>query len=382
MATDPIRLSRQQLYDKVWSSAMYRVAAELGLSGRGLAKICGRHGIPFPGRGYWAQKAAGHFLRQPPLKPPKEAGEDILTFTRDSTAAVEKEAPELPAVPVQDQLSAPHPLVEATRKALRKTKTADDGRLHSTGAGALHVIVSAEAMDRALRILDALAKALESRGLTLRIESRDNQTRTIVEREEDSVILRLFECTTRSLRPLSPAQEKDKQRNPWKYSDPQYDFTPNGQLSIALGEGWSGSGLRRTWSDGKRTTLDRLLPKVVLGIEHQLDYEKNSREEREAAARQREEAERRRVAAAMRQFQADRRAEIVEEKVRYSRLAKEMREWSGQLRTEEVNELGAKWLEWAEGYAGRLEAASKSFPAFDAEPTYEDRRKYRMDSYW
>jgi hypothetical protein len=38
---------------------MARLAAEYGISGNGLAKICDRLKIPYPPRGYWAKKAAG-----------------------------------------------------------------------------------------------------------------------------------------------------------------------------------------------------------------------------------------------------------------------------------------------------------------------------------
>lgn len=62
--------TRQQLYDAVWADAMYRVAQRYGVSGVALAKICRRHNIPVPERGYWAKRAAGHAPAQPPLPQP------------------------------------------------------------------------------------------------------------------------------------------------------------------------------------------------------------------------------------------------------------------------------------------------------------------------
>lgn len=56
-----IKLTRQDLYDQVWTEPMQTLAARYGLSGVGLAKTCRRMNIPIPGRGYWARKAA----RQP-----------------------------------------------------------------------------------------------------------------------------------------------------------------------------------------------------------------------------------------------------------------------------------------------------------------------------
>ena len=60
-------LTRQQLYDRVWAAPMTQVAAELGLSGGGLAKICDRLLIPYPPRGHWARAKAGRASEPPPL---------------------------------------------------------------------------------------------------------------------------------------------------------------------------------------------------------------------------------------------------------------------------------------------------------------------------
>ncbi len=51
-----IVLSRQELYDRVWSRAVRTVAPELGVSDGGLKNICKRLDIPTPPLGYWAKK--------------------------------------------------------------------------------------------------------------------------------------------------------------------------------------------------------------------------------------------------------------------------------------------------------------------------------------
>jgi AcrR family transcriptional regulator len=52
-------LTRTELYLRVWSKPMAVVAAELGLSGNALAKICGRLLVPYPTRGHWVKVSAG-----------------------------------------------------------------------------------------------------------------------------------------------------------------------------------------------------------------------------------------------------------------------------------------------------------------------------------
>jgi hypothetical protein len=62
------RYKREELYEKVWAHPIQKVAKEYGVSDVALAKACKRRGIPLPGRGYWAKKAAGKPVpNRPPL---------------------------------------------------------------------------------------------------------------------------------------------------------------------------------------------------------------------------------------------------------------------------------------------------------------------------
>jgi hypothetical protein len=64
------RFNREELCDKAWSKPMRILAKEYGFSDVGLAKVCKKLGVPVPGRGYWAKKAAGRIVPQKPgLRP-------------------------------------------------------------------------------------------------------------------------------------------------------------------------------------------------------------------------------------------------------------------------------------------------------------------------
>ena len=67
-----LTLTRSELFERVWSTPMMTLAAEWGLSDRGLAKACRRVRIPVPPRGYWARREAGQKVRRPPLPSLKE----------------------------------------------------------------------------------------------------------------------------------------------------------------------------------------------------------------------------------------------------------------------------------------------------------------------
>ena len=63
-------VSREALYEAVWTDAVTLVAPRYGLSDVGLVKICKKLGIPVPPRGYWAKIKAGrptHKLQLPSL---------------------------------------------------------------------------------------------------------------------------------------------------------------------------------------------------------------------------------------------------------------------------------------------------------------------------
>ena len=57
-----MHISRGELYSAVWTKPIQKLAAELGLSDVGLAKVCRRESIPVPPRGYWQKLAAGSVL--------------------------------------------------------------------------------------------------------------------------------------------------------------------------------------------------------------------------------------------------------------------------------------------------------------------------------
>jgi hypothetical protein len=64
---EDVKLTREDLYERVWAEPMRTLAQRYGLSDVGLAKTCKRLRVPVPGRGYWARKAAGHKVKQLPL---------------------------------------------------------------------------------------------------------------------------------------------------------------------------------------------------------------------------------------------------------------------------------------------------------------------------
>jgi hypothetical protein len=123
ISKQPVTVPRDRLYEEVWTTSMQKLAARYGISGNGLAKICCRLQVPYPGRGHWARKAVGQKVRQtrlpekaadmpdavtirptPPTPPPPTLSPELAA----SLAAAREEVGRL-AVP--KRLTKPHPIV-------------------------------------------------------------------------------------------------------------------------------------------------------------------------------------------------------------------------------------------------------------------------------
>ncbi len=90
-----IVLTREELYDRVWSTPMQKLALEFGLSDVGLAKVCKRHKIPRPSRGYWAKLESGKKVQKFPLIQAKDASLSCIHFRLTTAREEPKEEPPL-----------------------------------------------------------------------------------------------------------------------------------------------------------------------------------------------------------------------------------------------------------------------------------------------
>lgn len=184
--TSPLKLSREDMYELVWSKPMRDLAKDFGISDVALAKRCKSLGIPVPGRGYWARVDAGQTPHKPKLpKREREWGDDhaltvpvapAATEENDATAGNE-DKPAADAVDtMQTRIGAIrlealtsilelHPAVKRTARELKHPRRSELTFDRGEKTGPLVPIeVSAESLDRALLLADLLLRASESLG--------------------------------------------------------------------------------------------------------------------------------------------------------------------------------------------------------------------------
>jgi len=82
MDSDIVKLTREELYQMVWSKPVTKWAKEFGLSDVGFAKICKKMKVPLPGRGYWAVVQKGLKLTRPILKPIHDSKQSVVEIRK------------------------------------------------------------------------------------------------------------------------------------------------------------------------------------------------------------------------------------------------------------------------------------------------------------
>jgi len=158
-------LTRQQLYDRVWSTPAWKLGPELGLSGRGLAKRCAREGIPVPQRGYWAKLLVGKATKRTPL-PEVLPGTAIERPTGDEIARTPTSA----RAGTQQRIRRPedrpsrHPLLIDVQQYFDAARVSMAGYLRPRKRLMLDLSVSQSALPRALEVANTLYLDLEDRG--------------------------------------------------------------------------------------------------------------------------------------------------------------------------------------------------------------------------
>ena len=75
------KTTRLELYQEVWSKSLLQLSKKYSMSDRGLAKLCKRHKIPTPPRGYWAKVESGVKAHKTKLPKPSDNPEIIIRAT-------------------------------------------------------------------------------------------------------------------------------------------------------------------------------------------------------------------------------------------------------------------------------------------------------------
>jgi len=384
---DAVTLTREELYDQVWSEPMWTLAPRYGLSDVALAKTCRRLEIPVPPRGYWQQKQAGQAVRPtklPKLSATRAAALASVTFPSPAArrAARERRAEgavagddESRPITVPEVITEPHPLVAHTIKALRRVKPTREGFLPSAvAADHLDVRVTLGTVDRAMRILDALLRAMDDRGFSISVDIKDRSAITRAHVLDEVIPFHLEEHIEQV--PVEPPAPK----RPGEWTPrPEARPVATGALEFHIDVGWLSDGgtVRKSWRDGKKQRVEDCLPGIIAGLlaaAHALKADRLAREERE---REWKEKERRRRRAVWEERQEKRRREALEAELASWQLCADLRAYVDMRRAagappDADAERWEAWLSWMASYADRVKARLLTRAGPDPEPFDEN----------
>lgn len=363
-------VSRSRLYREVWEEPVRIVAERYRVSDVALAKVCRRHRIPVPPRGYWAKLRAGQRLGRPRL-PRLGAGErDEITIRgalhpppqlSEETARFVAEAKDAEArIAVPEELVDPHPLVAKAAKSLRAGRSDESGILISRARPRLDIRVSAAALDRALRVMDAAVKALENRCYRVDVDDEGQYSTSAIILDE-RVFFFLEEKRTQVEHEPTPEERLEAKRWSWKRW-PEYDYVPSGTLRLRIAE-MDSTGTRTTWSDGKRQRIEDCVNDFLAGLLKAAEAIKRRRAERLEWERQRREEEKRRwELQRLRDLENTRARELMRqadawEQARRVRAYVERAREAGVVYLPDYLQIKSlpEWLEWASRHAAEVD---------------------------
>lgn len=370
-----ITIERDKLYEQVWTEPIHKLCKQYFLSDRGLGKLCERHNIPVPPRGYWARVAHGQKPKRPPLPPLKEGQRATIYIERYLKYAPGEEPPSHPIPPevlyervpehrvtVPEDLRVNHPLIRGARRLLRGVKPDDRGMLQPP-SGCLHIRVSRTAQTRAVRIVQALFDAMAARGWTVRVATETDYnrrpvTRTLVKVLGEEIALGLEERAKQVPHVLTVYQ-KDSIKRGYEPYLPPWDLAPSGVLVLQVLTGWP----QREFKDSAKQPLEHRLNDFLVALVEKALQEKKDRERRAIEEQRRQEAEQRQREEEARQREEDEKIEQWDTWMNAWKRAQDVRAFAAAIREALAPiEPGSKIerrLSWAADYADRIDPLSQ-----------------------
>lgn len=281
-----VELSRQELYEKVWSTPVQILSKLFVIREYDIAKICAKHLVPRPPPGYWQKIRHGYHISQPPLPKINEEHLNHIVITRQKSTDQLRESKKNKksrVAPVPSPKTSFHPLVKQTRKQLQFCDMDRFGRVVAT-KGSLDLLVGTESLERALHLIDVVVKTIELNKHTVSVSfhADRNNTKwiTLARVFEEEVQFHIEESLSKTSRILGHERFK---RN-------QYSNLLSGKLSLVI-DSYIGDGLQKTWSDGAQGVLENKIDSFVNGLVQASASLRDLREKREALKKEIEAAE-------------------------------------------------------------------------------------------
>lgn len=262
-----IKISRQELYEKVWSFPLTQLCKEYNLSDNGLRKICIKHDIPLPVSGHWSKVRFGKKVTKIKLPAKDETNIiiEIKPFEDKSSQSFKDSLSEFPdlILVIPDELNNPDKITKALKQDLSKKKSSSHGNRENVIAASYNlevpdVVISKDNLSRALLIIDVLVKNFRIlgfkvyctlEGLTIENDEGEKKKISLTEKSTAKIVVQ------------------------GNYNWERRLFFPNGKLMLRIGESYK----MAEFTDTATETLEKKMRKILLLVVHNFEKEKQER---------------------------------------------------------------------------------------------------------
>lgn len=349
------QITREELYDLVWTEPTKKLAERFCISDVGLAKACRRHRIPRPPRGYWAKVQHGKRVRRKPLPklPCDQSQLAIVHLSGNSRTQGDKliEQQKQHELDPQHRITVPAELVRPHR-LLRPHQ----GRKH-TLRGVLHKRLCQKCYNRGLRIADTLLQALDERGFESELPDQ-------VSRDSAFIVQVHGQLLNVNISEQMERIEKKRRRLLSYYNsrdlfgpafESYYESVCSGRLRLSIVDS-DAKHVRRNWNETEKRSLEGQLNRFIVGLVVASRAKEKVVQQREEWRRQWQKERARRYEERRQQEEELQRITQLEEWVVSWERAERMRKFLDVLRDAWADDLSverATWLDWATAYMNR-----------------------------
>jgi hypothetical protein len=173
-------ITREELYQLVWSKPMTRVAEQFEVSGSYMARVCSLLQVPRPERGYWAKLAVGK--APAPLALPEALPGDQLFWSKDGAfhdnPALKPEVPKKPREHRSRPITGSHALIRGAKAHFESGRPVEEGEyLKPYKKLLVDITASMAGLNKALAFANHLFNSLESTGYRVCLAPQNDHLR-------------------------------------------------------------------------------------------------------------------------------------------------------------------------------------------------------------
>jgi hypothetical protein len=223
-------LTRQELYELVWSMRMTKVGKQLEISDVAVRKICIKYDIPRPPQGYWASERRRRQVR--PVLPKADQYASLIRIYVPERASTPPE----PEIPLPDAVAkviakgVPLRLghgLGATSQELKRGETDKYGFLRPRYGVAVHEVIATKAsLSRALHLMEFVFQVCAASGMAIEMPETSHSRlimNTLIGFGDNKIALRIKSEVSQVNAPVDPKGWGDK-----------YAYDDSGRLSLTV----------------------------------------------------------------------------------------------------------------------------------------------------